>query len=209
MKNILFGGAAAVALLAVSPVVAQVAPGAPAVGQAPAAKAATRADAAARVQRMFARLDTNRDGFIVKAEADAARSAMRQRMTERRAQRGPRDGSKMFDRLDANKDGAISRAEFDAMRQQRLARRDRDGDGRPDARRAGMRKMAGMRGMRGMGGRMFEMADANRDGRVSLQEATAAAYQRFDQVDANRDGIITREERLQFRQQRRAQRQAG
>jgi Ca2+-binding EF-hand superfamily protein len=56
----------------------------------------------------------------------------------------------------------------------------------------------------GLGGRMFELADANRDGRVSLQEATVAAYQRFDMADLNRDGRLTREERIQHRQQRAA-----
>jgi hypothetical protein len=61
--------------------------------------------------------------------------------------------------------------------------------------------------MAGLGGRMFELADANRDGRVTVQEATATALQRFDRTDANRDGQLTREERQQARQQRRAQRQ--
>ena len=42
-----------------------------------------------------------------------------------------------------------------------------------------------------MGGRMFETADANKDGSVSLQEATDAALQHFDMADANRDGQIT------------------
>jgi Ca2+-binding EF-hand superfamily protein len=106
----------------------------------------------------------------------------------------------MFDRLDANRDGAISRDEFARApaleHQQRLAR----GGGQ-----LGMRGM----GMGGLRGRMFEMADVNRDNRVSLQEATAAAYRRFDMTDVNRDGQITREERMQVRQQMRAQRQRG
>ena len=206
MKTIVLGGAAAAALIALAPAFAQVAP---APGHAPGhamGKAHSRAEAAAHVQQMFARLDSNRDGFVVKAEADAAHATMRQRHGERRAQRGPRDGSQAFERLDANKDGAISRAEFDAMRQQRLARRDRDGDGRPDARRMGMGRKGGMAGMHG---RLFELADGNRDGRVSLQEATAAAYQHFDRVDADRDGTITPAERQQFRQQMRATRQRG
>jgi Ca2+-binding EF-hand superfamily protein len=52
-------------------------------------------------------------------------------------------------------------------------------------------------------GRLFEMADANRDGRVSLQEAQSAALRHFDTMDANRDGRVTREERLQMRQRTR------
>jgi len=56
---------------------------------------------------------------------------------------------------------------------------------------------------------MFEMADANKDGRVSLQEAQSAALQHFDMVDANRDGQITREERMQMHQRMRATRHQG
>jgi Ca2+-binding EF-hand superfamily protein len=61
----------------------------------------------------------------------------------------------------------------------------------------------------GMGGRMFEEADANRDGKVSMQEATAAAYRHFDMADVNRDGQITREERMQMHQKMRAERKPG
>jgi Ca2+-binding EF-hand superfamily protein len=50
---------------------------------------------------------------------------------------------------------------------------------------------------------MFTMTDANKDGRVTLQEATAAALRHFDMADANRDGQVTREERRQMRQQMR------
>ena len=60
----------------------------------------------------------------------------------------------------------------------------------------------GAQRMRGFGGRMFTMADANKDGRLSLQEATALSLQHFDSADANRDGTVTREERRQMRQQR-------
>jgi hypothetical protein len=86
---------------------------------------------------------------------------------------------------------------------------DRNGDGMRDHRRmAGL--MRGMHpGMGGFGGRMFEMADANKDGRVSLQEAQTAALQHFDMADLNHDGRITREERMQRMQQMRAQRQHG
>jgi hypothetical protein len=53
------------------------------------------------------------------------------------------------------------------------------------------------------------MADVNRDARVSLQEATIAAYQRFDLADLNRDGRLTREERQTGRQRMRAERPRG
>jgi len=69
-----------------------------------------------------------------------------------------------------------------------------------------------MRGMRGggmMGGAMLKMADANRDGRVSLAEATAGALRHFDMMDSNRDGRITPEERAAGRAQMRQMRRAG
>ena len=52
-----------------------------------------------------------------------------------------------------------------------------------------------------MGGPMFTMADANKDGRVSMQEATDAAARHFDMADANRDGRITPDERREMHRQ--------
>ena len=192
MNKLLIGGAA---LLASAAAIAQVAP-APAAPQAKAAKVHTRAEVQAKVAEHFARLDTNRDGSVTRAEADAARTALRAQFAERRDDRR----EQAFDRLDGNRDGAISRAEWDAheaQRQQRVATR--DGDGRRDGRRF----HAG--GMHSLGGHMFEMADANKDGRVTLQEAQAAALRHFDMADANRDGQITQDERQQLRQLMRGQ----
>jgi hypothetical protein len=53
--------------------------------------------------------------------------------------------------------------------------------------------------MGGFGAHLFEMADTNHDGRVSLQEAEAAALAHFDKVDLNHDGRITPDERQQVR----------
>jgi Ca2+-binding EF-hand superfamily protein len=196
MKKLLIGAAA---LAVVTPAVAQVAAQAPApqVQRAPKAmKVHTRAEVQTKIAEHFARLDTNRDGFVTKAEADAARAQFASRVRERSGERR----EKTFDRLDTNNDGAISKVEWDARSAQR---------GQRMAERAGGGRRHGMGAMHGFGGRMFEMADANRDGRVSLQEAQAAALQHFDMVDANRDGQITREERMQMRQRMRAQHQRG
>jgi hypothetical protein len=98
----------------------------------------------------------------------------------------------------------VSRAEWDAgaaQREQRIASRDRDGDGRPDRRGFGRRGME----MGSFGGHMFEMADADKDGRVTLQEAQTAALRNFDMADANRDGEITPDERRQMHQRMRAE----
>jgi hypothetical protein len=53
------------------------------------------------------------------------------------------------------------------------------------------RRMGGMMG----GGALFQLADANHDGRVTLAEATSGALRHFDMMDANRDGRLTPEER--------------
>ena len=159
-------------------------------------KVQTRAEVQAKITEHFAKLDTNRDGFLTKAEADAAKEQFKGKFVERWSERR----EQAFEKLDSNRDGAISRPEWDAaqaQRQQRFAQRDRNADGRPD----GPRFHAGMHGF---GGHMFEMADANKDGRVSLAEAQAAALQHFDMVDANRDGRISPEERMQMHQRMRA-----
>jgi hypothetical protein len=199
MKKLLIGSAA---LLASAAAIAQVAPAPSPAPQAKAAKVHTRAEVQAKVAEHFARLDTNRDGSVTKAEADAARTALHAQFAERRQERREDRREQVFERIDGNRDGAISRAEWDAhaaQRQQRVAARDRDGDGRRDGRRS-----AGG-GMHTLGGHMFEMADGNKDGRVTLQEAQAAALRHFDMADANRDGQITPDERRQVRQRMRAQ----
>lgn len=225
MSKYLLGGAvAAAAMVAVSPAIAQAVQPAPApnvlIQRAPmAAKVHTRAEVGTHVRTMFERLDSNRDGFVTKAEAQAAKAARGDR-GDRRGKRIERRGAgspdrrtanrgAMFDRIDSNRDGSLSRSEFEAapMRQQRrVAMRS---DGQPGARPEGMR-MRGMRmGMGGLRGPMFDMADANRDGRVTLQEATAAAHRHFDMADANRDGQVTPQERMQMRQRMRAERRPG
>jgi Ca2+-binding EF-hand superfamily protein len=199
MKKLLIAGAAGAALIAGTAVLAQPTASTPA---APG-KVHTRASVQSKVAEHFARLDTNRDGFVTKAEADAVKASHATRRGERKAKRS----GATFERMDANRDGSIARAEFDAARakrEQRVAARDKDGDGRPDARR-----MRGERGFGALGGHMFETADANRDGRVSLQEATGAALRHFDAADTNRDGQVSREERRQMWQQMRGQRRPG
>ena len=194
MKKLLIGGAT---LLASAAAIAQVAP-VTQTQNAPGAKVHTRAEVQAKIAQHFAKLDTNRDGSLTKAEADAARQALRGQRTERRADRREDRRENAFARMDNDRNGAISRAEWDAasaQREQRWAARDRDADGRRDGRK-------GSRGgsMGGFGAHMFEMADGNRDGRVTLQEAQAAALRHFDMADVNRDGQITPDERKQMRQ---------
>lgn len=163
-----------------------------------AAQPQTRAAVVDKVRQHFARLDTDRDGYLTKAEAQAGRAAIKALRDQRTGggARGQRDPGAMFDRLDANRDGAISREEFASGHQRRQAMRvDRDSDGRPDKRI----RMGGYGGGMRLGGQMFERADLNRDSRVSLQEATDAAVRHFDTADVNRDGTLAPEERQQMR----------
>lgn len=223
MKKLLFAGVAAAAFVVLAPAVAQNAPtAAPAATQVPPRapmmmREQTRDGVVAKVREHFAKMDTNRDGFVTKAETDALHTQMKAKFAEGRAERMEHRKERTdmrrehtFERLDTNNDGSISRAEFDAAHQARTAMRDRDGDGHADARRM-KGKMGKMHrgGMGHMSGQMFEMADANKDGRVSLQEAQDAALRRFDMADTNRDGRITREEMMQHHQQMRAQGQKG
>ena len=132
-----------------------------------------------RGEKMFERFDSNNDGRVTKAEADAVFATKSVDI----AHAGPGDlkpkhnWDALVSRFDSNKDGAISKAEFDAAHAKRADR------------------VADRRSKRGFGGAMFSMADADKDGRVTLAEATAAATAHFDRVDTNRDGTLSPDER--------------
>lgn len=188
----------------------------------------TRDEVSQHVGKLFARVDANRDGFVTREEADAVHSKMMARM-DGMARRmhamsamphmPGADRGAMFDRLDTNHDGAISRQEYLSARPQiREERRVVIRDGQAGAAPGGPRDHMMMRmhggmgrgmGMGAFGGRMFEMADGNRDGRVSLAEAQTAALAHFDRADVNRDGKVAPEERRQIRQTIRLERRAG
>ena len=226
MPRLLIGGVIAAAVAASVPALAEPAPTA-------AQVAKSRADIQAATEKRFLRMDSNRDGFVTKAEADAIQT----RRGERREKRASRfDPAKIFAKLDANKDGGITRAEADAARTARATHRQAKGKPaaahavafgnlfeRADSNRDGIvsraefdaapprggKRHAGAhqgRGKGGMAASLFTKGDANRDGRVSLAEAQQQAGSRFDRLDLNRDGQVTPQERGQARQQRRAQR---
>jgi hypothetical protein len=77
---------------------------------------------AQRQDRMFARMDANKDGKITQAEADAAAK------TAEAAGRGGRGGG-MLMRMDANADGAVTKAELAAMSDRRFQMADTNKDG--------------------------------------------------------------------------------
>lgn len=226
MKKLLIGGAVAALAVAYAPAVAQQAPPPPpgvASGVAPPVapvaprmqmrvmtdRVMTRSEVSEHVGKLFAKLDTNRDGFVTREEADSAHKNMGGELRDKFVERhdGPGkphlDHKAMFDRLDTNHDGMISRQEFDAHAQVREERRVVMMHGGPDG-VPGMPPMPDMKRFHDMGarmhGHMFEMADANHDGKVSLQEMTDAALRHFDMADANHDGRITPDERMQMHQ---------
>lgn len=148
----------------------------------------TRAEVLAQVKERFAAADTNKDGAVTKAEAEAHMATMK---ADWQAKAGERH-AQMFTEMDTDKNGQISRAEFDAMHQKRMA----EGQG-PHGDRAGMGGGRMRHGQAGdmMGMMWFERIDANKDGKVMLAEAQAKPLEMFDRADANKDGTLTPEER--------------
>lgn len=84
-----------------------------------------------------------------------------------------------FERMDANKDGVVDAAEIEAIKQ-RFAQR--EGQGGPGG---------------GFGGRMLAQLaaqDADKDGRITKDEALAAARAQFAAADKDGDGKLTGDE---------------
>ena len=215
MTKLLIGAAALALLTGTGSLLAQPAPTAPAPGavQAPAPdaprvrmmmsdKVVTRDEMVDHVRKLFARLDANRDGVLTREETQAVHQQMMgmDGAAGRRFATGEMpDRAAAFDRLDANHDGMISRDEFMAAR--RDVRQERVVVMKDAGGKTGMHMHGG-----GMIGHMFDMADANHDGRVSLAEATNAAARHFDQADLNHDGKLTPDERRQAHRMMRSQR---
>jgi Ca2+-binding EF-hand superfamily protein len=179
-------------------------------------KAMTRDEVVKHVREFFGRLDANHDGFITRDELGSMRERMMGMHAEMDKHLGEPgmmrpDRGAMFDKLDTNHDGSISRQEYMAakpqVREERVFVVRHDGSpgapGMPVPEGMKMRVQGGMgmgagMGM-GFGGHLFDMADANHDGRVSRQEAESAALAHFDRADTNHDGKLSPEEHGQLR----------
>ena len=136
MKMILLG---AVALAAAVPAIAQMQPATPAPRAMPpmapmAEQSQTRDQVVAKVREHFAKMDTNRDGFVGTDEMQAMRGRHKQKMGKMGGHHGDRmaqgqgagvgrDPAKAFDRIDTNRDGMISRDEFAKGREMRIERK--------------------------------------------------------------------------------------
>lgn len=142
----------------------------------------TWADAKAKADAMWTRLDVNKDGVLNQADREA-------KMAE------------MFDMIDTNHDGSISKAEFMEHHKKMMdgpgwrgkGRDGTPGDMPPPPPGAGMGMMMGPGAH--MLHEMAEKADANHDGTITRAEFDAAAKARFDAADTNHDGKLTAAER--------------
>ena len=232
MKLFVPGGLVLAALFTSAPALARAASPATLPSPAPHTRRSTftanqnRSDVAGQVERMFKKLDSNRDGFITREEVATFQAAFDQRS----AKNAPKRTAKMFDKLDTNHDGEITQAEADASRTVRkaatghskkrtsssvFAKADSNKDGIvtraefDSAAASGKIKVrhASMRGSSII--RLFDTADLNKDGRLSLTEAQQAALQQFDAADVNHDGILSPDERRQANKAERAKRRAA
>lgn len=150
------------------------------------------------------------------AMAAALPAALAQPASPPTGQQGRGPGGAIFDDMDGNKDGRVAWDEAWAFVQRRFAAADADRDGgltrqeaealRP-ARGPGARRQEGSpagapqapspeqaaRRAR-FGDVMFRSIDANRDGRVTLDEVRPMVEARFRGLDANADNAVSRDE---------------
>lgn len=158
---------------------------------------ASRAEAQARSDELFSKLDVNGDGVIDPKDRQA-----------REAER--------FAMLDTDHNGALSPQEFAAGPGPRGPGGPGPFAGKgpgPDA-PLGPPPIAmhGMHGMRGMGGPGFgpgplaAEADSNKDGAVSKAEFAAFTLAHFDEADADHDGTLSKAERHAARKDRHEER---
>jgi Ca2+-binding EF-hand superfamily protein len=122
-----------------------------------------------------------------------------------------------FARMDANKDGVVTRAESNAARDARMnaqydaafAQIDADGNGsisKAEFVTAQRRAISRATGGRPLPDPQFDQADLNKDGKVTLAEATALPLRVFDAADTNKDGVLTPAEQQAAAKKQRARR---
>lgn len=107
---------------------AMLAVAAPALAQTAKAEGMTLAQfQAANGDKLFARLDVNKDGKISPDEFTAFRKQNAE--ADAKATKAGKRGAKLFSRFDADKDGSLSRAEANEVLAWRYKRMDANNDG--------------------------------------------------------------------------------
>lgn len=157
-------------------------------------------------------LDTDKDGFISRAEYDASgarafahfESSARQPEARPAPRRSAIDmpsthtRAGMMEIYDADGDGKVARAEYDHGRDEAFARTDRDKDGRLSGEEYLAefedrldRRIANSREAAAQQSRVrFKALDTGKDERVSWDEYAASGKRMFDRADSNGDGTV-------------------
>lgn len=125
----------------------------------------TRTTYMQKLDESFVAVDANKDGFIDRAEIEAAEVKA---LTARKAA-GLRQRETAFRRLDANKDGSLTLQEFNA---QAAATALPKANATP----------------------VLNRRDTNKDGKISLAENRAPLMAQFDRADTNKDGTLSADE---------------
>jgi len=109
-----------------------------------------------------------------------------------------------FEKMDVNKDGVVDKAEAQKVHEATVAavakRRDEQAAAlfaKADTDKNGSlspKEFEALTPMPDVKATWLDTNDANKDGKVSLAEATSRALASFDRVDANKDGVLTQTE---------------
>lgn len=141
----------------------------------------TAAEVKAKAAERFARMDADGDGLVTREERRQARQARR---ADRKARR--------FARMDANGDGMVSLDELKtgALRraERRFTRLDANADGG-----ISLEELQAGKGRRGhWGGKRH--GKGGKRGPMTLQDLDDRMMRMFERADANKDGVITLDE---------------
>ena len=146
-----------------------------------------------RLQGLFTRADSNRDGKLTPDEIRA--SAATQAGPNGRAQRTG-EATRMdpvLSAIDTNHDGVLSAAEI-AAAPTTLKALDKDGDGELSA--AELRPRQQTPAYRAH--HLLDEWDTNKDGKLTKPEAPDRLQQQFDAIDTNHDRVLSEEELVQY-----------